>query len=287
MSVLILGSSGQLGGALAQLAPPATDIITLDRAACDLADVAAIERSVRDSAPDVVINAAAYTAVDRAEAEPERAYAINDAAIGVLADACVACRARLVHISTDFVFDGSLGCPYRPDDMPHPLNVYGASKLAGELRLVGRRDLSWRIIRTAWVYAVSGRNFVQTMLQLFRDRDRVQVVVDQIGTPTSATSLANCVWRASDDEGDSAILHFTDAGVASWYDFAVAIYEEARALRLIDRNVEIVPISSDQFPTAARRPTFSVLDKSSTLARLHITPIHWRIRLRQVLKELK
>ncbi len=287
MNVLILGASGQLGSALARCAPAATNVVSLHRASCDLSDVAAIERSLRDSMSDIVINAAAYTAVDLAEAEPERAYAINDEAIGVLANACAARHARLVHVSTDFVFDGSLGRPYRPDDAPQPLNVYGASKLAGERRLIGRRDLSWRIIRTAWVYAASGRNFVQTMLRLFRERDRVQVVADQIGTPTSANSLADCVWRASVDGGDSAILHFTDAGVASWYDFAVAIYEEARELRLIDRSVEIVPISSDQFPTSARRPTFSVLDKSSALARLHISPIHWRIKLREVLKELK
>ena len=244
MNVLILGASGQLGSALARCAPAATNVVSLHRASCDLSDVAAIERSLRDSMSDIVINAAAYTAVDLAEAEPERAYAINDEAIGVLANACAARHARLVHVSTDFVFDGSLGRPYRPDDAPQPLNVYGASKLAGERRLIGR-------------------------------------------TPTSANSLADCVWRASVDGGDSASLHFTDAGVASWYDFAVAIYEEARELRLIDRSVEIVPISIDQFPTSARRPTFSVLDKSSALARLHISPIHWRIKLREVLKELK
>jgi dTDP-4-dehydrorhamnose reductase len=287
VNVLILGATGQLGSALIQCAPSAANVVSLGRASCDLADAAAIERSVRDSAPDVVINAAAYTAVDRAEAESELVYAINDTAVGVIAAACALRDARLVHISTDFVFDGAAGHPYRPDDEPQPLNVYGASKLAGERRLAGQRDLSWRIVRTAWVYAATGRNFVQTMLRLFRERDRVQVVVDQVGTPTSANSLADCVWRAALDNGDSEILHFTDAGVASWYDFAVAIHEEARALRLIGRDVEIVPISSEQFPTAARRPTFSVLDKSKTLARLGITPIHWRVQLREVLKELK
>ena len=146
--------------------------------------------------------------------------------------------------------------------------------------------LDWRIIRTAWVYAATGRNFVLTMLRLFRERAVVRVVADQVGTPTSADSLAECVWRATAAEDCKGILHFTDAGVASRYDFAVAIYEEASALRLVAGSVDIVPISTQQHPTPARRPAYSVLDSQATLRRLDLTPVHWRVRLRQVLREL-
>jgi dTDP-4-dehydrorhamnose reductase len=286
VNVVVFGASGQLGRALSALVPSEANVTLLDRSSCDLVDTGAIARSIDAHVANVVVNAAAYTAVDRAEVERDTAYAINADAVGIMAEVCSRRGARLVHVSTDFVFDGSMGRPYLPSDEPRPLNVYGASKLAGEAHLSGRSDLSWRIIRTAWVYASSGRNFVQTMLRLFREREQVQVVADQIGTPTSASSLAECVWRAAFDDGKSAVLHFTDAGVASWYDFAVAIYEEAVSLGMIEDRVAIVPITTDQFPSAARRPLFSVLDKSHTVQRLSLIPIHWRAKLRQTLKEM-
>jgi dTDP-4-dehydrorhamnose reductase len=284
--VLLIGKTGQLARELLKAAPSDTELTALDRSALDLSDHAAVFRAVHDSHADVVLNAAAYTSVDLAESEPERAYAINDVAVGAMANACSERGARFIHVSTDFVFDGAAGRPYRVDDPAHPLNIYGASKLAGEQRIATTPNLDWRIVRTGWVYSAAGKNFVLTMLKLMRERGRVQVVTDQIGTPTSAGSLADCVWRAALDDAKSGVLHFTDAGVASWYDFALAIYEEARALTIIRNDAQIVPINTTQYPTPARRPAFSVLDKSGTYARLGIEPVHWRVRLREVLQEL-
>jgi dTDP-4-dehydrorhamnose reductase len=287
VKVLIIGRTGQLARELLKRAPTNIETVALNRESLDLGDQCAIAQRVRESNANVVVNAAAYTAVDLAESEPSQAYAINDVAVGAMAQACGERGIRFVHVSTDFVFDGSAGRPYRNDDAPNPLNVYGSSKLAGERRIAAVPSLDWRIVRTAWVYSVTGKNFVLTMLRLFRERDVVRVVADQVGTPTSASSLADCVWRATLNNGEFGILHFTDAGVASWYDFAVAIYEEARAIGLIDKPAQIVPITSDEYPTAARRPSYSVLYTRDALKRLAIEPVHWRTRLREVLQEIK
>jgi dTDP-4-dehydrorhamnose reductase len=287
MKVMITGAAGQLGLALRRSAPKEVELTTLDRTALDITDGAAVGRCLDAAQPAVLINAAAFTAVDQAESQREQAFAINADAVALLARASAERQVRLVHISTDFVFEGSSSRPYRPDDPPGPLSVYGASKLAGERQIAAQNDLDWRIIRTAWVYASAGRNFLVTMLRLCRERERIEVVADQVGTPTSAGSLAHCVWRTALDDGQSGVLHFTDAGVASRYDFAVAIYEEARTLGLLQHAVELVPIGSEQYPTPARRPAYSVLDTRSTLARLSVAPVHWRVVLREVLKELR
>lgn len=287
MKVLLTGASGQLGQALLASVPQGLELVAPDRKTLDLADAASILNALAAERPAVVINAGAYTAVDKAESERDSAFAINATAPGVIARWCGESGARLLHISTDFVFDGEHSVPYGTQHATRPLSVYGASKLEGEQRIAAVENLRWLIIRTAWVYAARGRNFMLTMLRLFGERPVVNVVCDQIGTPTSAASLAQCVWRALSDQGPPAILHYTDAGVASWYDFAIAIYEEARAIGLLDKQVEIVPISSEQYPTPARRPHYSVLDKRDTLARLSLPVIHWRAALRQVLLEIK
>lgn len=287
MKILVTGAGGQLGRALLASVPSHVVLAAPDRTALDLEDASSIENVLAAEQPAVVINAGAYTAVDKAESERERAFAINAAAPGVLARWCAESGARLIQISTDFVFDGASCVPYRPEDATRPLSVYGASKLEGERQVMAVPSLRWLIIRTAWVYAPAGRNFMLTMLRLFAERPVVNVVSDQVGTPTSAASLAKCVWRALDDRGDSAVLHYTDAGVASWYDFAVAIYEEARSLGLVTKDVQIVPIGTEQYPLPARRPHYSVLDKRATLARLQLPPVHWRAALREVLRELQ
>jgi len=286
VKALITGAGGQLGQALVQSCPPGVQATAHDRVAFDIGDSRAIEERIDQSRPDVIVNAAAYTAVDRAESEPERAYAINADAVGVLAQACSRRGIRLIHVSTDFVFDGGACRPYAPDDATRPLSVYGTSKLQGERRIMETETLDWRIVRTAWVYASYGRNFMLTMLRLFRERGEAKVVADQVGTPTSARSLAHCVWCAALERGANAILHYTDAGVASWYDFAVAIAEEARALELISKPVSVVPIATEDYPTPACRPAYSVLDKRGTLSRLGLDAVHWRVRLREVLEEL-
>lgn len=288
MKVLITGATGQLGQALVRIAPSNVEVVALARIDLDLADNDEILPVLTRNSPAVVINAAAYTAVDKAESERDTAFAINAAGCAALAEACRSIGARLAHVSTDFVFDGAQPRPYRPNDAARPLNVYGASKLEGERRIAAVEGLSWIIVRTAWVYAAVGKNFVLTMLRLFNERHTINVVCDQIGTPTSAVSLAHCVWRAAlDPRSKNEILHYTDAGAASWYDFAVAVYEEARALGMIEKEIEILPIRTEQYPTPARRPHFSVLDKHDTLARLQIAPVHWRVALRSVLKEIK
>lgn len=287
MKVLLTGAGGQLGQALIASQPQDVQLVAPDRSTLDLADSASILKTLAAERPSVVINAGAYTAVDKAESERELAFAVNGAAPGVLARWCAESGARLVHISTDFVFDGAGSKPYGPQDATRPLSVYGASKLDGEQQIAAVKNLNWLVIRTAWVYAARGRNFALTMLRLFGERPVVNVVADQVGTPTSAVSLAHCVWRAAADRGTPAILHYTDAGVASWYDFAVAIYEEARSLGLIDKDVQIVPIGTEQYPTPARRPSYSVLDKRETLARLQLPVVHWRSALRKVLLEIK
>lgn len=286
MKALIVGATGQLAQALRSSVPRHVSAVSLSRAEYDLADHSALLRYLDAEQPGVLINATAYTAVDQAEKDRDGAFASNADAVAHMAEACEARATRFVHVSTDFVFDGAAGRPYRPDDAPNPLGVYGASKLEGERRIAARPGLDWRVIRTAWVYSSVGRNFVLTMLRLFRERPVVRVVADQVGTPTSAASLAECVWAAALTDGNAGILHFTDAGVASWYDFAVAIYEEARAIGLIAHDVVIEPIATEQYPTPARRPSYSVLDTRATRERLGLQSVHWRTNLRKVLKEL-
>lgn len=287
MKVLIAGAGGQLGQALLRILPAGIEAVALGRAELDITQSDTVVRSLRKHRPAVVINASAYTAVDRAESDSKAAYATNADAVGVLAGACATERIRLVHVSTDFVFDGASGRPYRLDDATAPLSVYGASKLAGEQQIRAHEELDWRIVRTAWVYAASGKNFVLTMLRLFKERSVVRVVADQVGAPTSAFSLAQCVWRAASVTEARGIWHFTDAGVASWYDFAVAIYEEATQLGLLSQPVDVQPIRTQDYPTPARRPSYSVLDVTATWAALGLTPVHWRTNLRKVLRELR
>lgn len=287
MKVMITGATGQVGRALLRSPPAAVECVAPSREILDLTKGASIESRLDALRPTLVINTAAYTAVDKAESDREAAFAVNADGVAILAKACSERRIRLIHLSTDFVFEGTQSRPYRVDDRVHPLNVYGESKLAGEISIAETQDLQWLIIRTAWVYASEGRNFVLTMLKLFAERETVTVVADQIGTPTSATSLASCIWRAVEDTGHSGILHFTDAGVASWYDFAVAIAEEAHGLGLLRSMPSIVPITTEQYPTPARRPRFSILDKQATMERLQLPSIHWRVALRSVLMEIK
>jgi dTDP-4-dehydrorhamnose reductase len=286
MKALLVGAAGQLGRALVRSVPEQVELIAWDRAQLDLSQTAAIAAAVRSVRPAVLINASAYTAVDLAESQPDQAHAVNAEGVGALAGACAALGTKLIHVSTDFVFDGTLSRPYRPTDATAPLSVYGASKLAGEKRVATQADLSWCVVRTAWVYASTGKNFMLTMLRLFKEKPVVRVVADQVGTPTSAASLAHCVWRAATGDAQG-ILHFTDAGAASWYDFAVAIYEEARALGLVTNTVDIQPIRTRDYPTPARRPSYSVLDVSATYEVLGVKPIHWRTNLREVLREVR
>ncbi|MGH8501271.1 MAG: dTDP-4-dehydrorhamnose reductase [Gammaproteobacteria bacterium] len=285
--IMLTGANGQLGWEIQRrVRHEDYSLRALDRHALDITDAAAVNAIVDELHPKVIINAAAYTAVDRAEEEPQQAYAVNRDGSENLARAAREYGARLIHVSTDFVFDGGKGSPYRPDDTPAPQCVYGASKLAGEqaVREILARDAL--IVRTAWVYSSHGGNFVRTMLRLMGSRDALRVVDDQVGSPTWAGGLAECIWRAVDIELTGA-HHWTDAGVASWYDFAVAIQEEALALGLLSRKIPIEPITTLEYPLPARRPSYSVLGKSATWQALGYKAPHWRTALRAMLGELK
>jgi len=285
VKVLVTGAGGQLGQELQRTVPKAHELVALSSAELDVTDGKQIERALAGYEPAVVINTAGYTAVDKAESERERAQAVNGEAPGLLAGATLARGIRLVHVSTDFVFDGKKGSPYLPDDMPNPLGVYGETKLAGESAVIAA-DPDALVMRTAWVYSAHGQNFVNTMLRLMRERTSLSVVADQVGTPTSARGLAQTVWRTVDLPEMKGVHHWTDAGVASWYDFAVAIQEEAHAWGLLDRAIPIRPIRTQDYPTPAQRPSYSVLDKTATWAALGFTPPHWRVSLREMIQSL-
>jgi dTDP-4-dehydrorhamnose reductase len=280
VKVLITGAAGQLGQPLVAVAPVGAAVTALTRAECDLADPALITAAIAAHRPDILINAAAYTAVDRAESEVDIAMRINGEAVLVMRDALAAHGGRLVQVSTDFVFDGTSSCAYAPDARRNPLSTYGLSKAAGEDAAGGEA----LIVRTSWVYAAGGGNFVRTMLRLMRERDELRVVADQIGAPTLASGLAETIWSLIDKKV-TGLFHHRDAGVASWYDFAVAIQEEAMALGLLTRSIPITPIATSAYPTPARRPAFSLLDDSATRALLGDAPPHWRVNLRTMLKE--
>lgn len=286
MKVLITGASGQVGRALIETAPQGVATLARSHAELDITDAEAVRHALEQARPEVVINTAAYTAVDRAESEPELARAANEDGPRNLAAAARDTHARLVHLSTDFVFDGGASVPYAPQAATHPLGVYGRTKRDGERAVLEHMPENAVIVRTAWVYAAQGSNFVRTMLRLMGTRGAVRVVADQIGTPTSARSLATALWQIVARPELCGIHHFTDAGVASWYDLAVAVAEESVAVGLLEAEPTVTAISTADYPTPARRPAFSVLDKSS-LAAVGISAAHWRKALRGVIREIQ
>lgn len=283
---LITGAQGQVGLELQATAPPNWQVLACGSQDLDVTRADAVRELLDRERPVLIIQAAAYTNVDTAESQVARAEAVNTAGASNVAAAAARIGARMIHISTDFVFDGSQGHPYVPGDAATPLGVYGRTKLAGEREVTGATGGVALIVRTAWVYSVHGRNFVRTMLRLMRDQDSVKVVCDQVGTPTWGRTLAEALWTAADRPDLHGIVHWTDAGVASWYDFALAIQEEAVVLGLLPKAVPIHPIRTVEFPTAARRPSYSVLDKTSGWAALGGPARHWRSNLRSMLEGL-
>lgn len=284
MRVLLTGGDGQVARALMATRLAGTVIEAPKHVELDITDCNAVFHAVRRLSPDIIINAAAYTAVDRAEVEPDIALAVNGQAVENLVAAASGVGARLVQISSDLVFSGKTARAYRPGDPTDPLNVYGRTKLAGEHAALAYA--SSLVVRTSRVYAAKGTNFVRMMLHLMAQRQMVEVVDDQIGTPTSAAFLAGTIWALIEHDA-TGIFHVTDAGVASWYDFAVAIQEEALTRNLLERAIPVLPISTADFPTSAQRPAFSVLDKEATWSLLGYPTPHWRQGLRQMLDELK
>ena len=282
MKVLLTGAAGQLGQALITARPEGIELIACGRQELDLADQAACRRIVQGHQPDWVINAGAYTAVDRTESEPELAQAVNALAPAALAQAQGDQGGRLLQLSTDFVFNGLQGSPYRPEQPADPLGVYGSTKAAGEAAVLEHSCA--RVLRTSWVYGPVGRNFCLTMLRLLAEREQLGVVADQVGCPTSTLGLAQACWRVlALEDGVPQILHWSDAGAASWYDFAVAIAELGVTHGLLTRVAQVKPIPTADYPTPAQRPAYSLLDCNATRQALSLQPQHWRAALEQVL----
>ena len=280
---LVLGAAGQLGRACMDCVPETVVAEGFSRVTCDVTDDAALRWAIDEINPHVVINTAAYTAVDAAEDDPESADAVNANAPAMLGALCAQRGLRLVHISTDFVFDGRAHRPYAPAADPAPLGIYGASKWRGEQAVLAS-GASHAVVRTSWVYSPDGRNFVLTMLRLMREQGTVRVVNDQIGSPTSARGLAEICWLLALNGDVGGVFHWSDTGAISWYDFACGIHEEALALGLLSTPAKIEPISSDAFPAKAPRPTYSVLDCSDTCSALNVTQQPWRDALRNMLR---
>ena len=284
MKALILGAGGQLGLDLVTAAPSDFEIAALDRRALDITDQELVHRFVADARPDVILNAAAYTAVDRAEQERDLAWSINGDAVGYLARRAVEVDAHLIHISTDFVFDGTATEPYSPDATTNPTSEYGASKLEGESQALQSNAVT--IVRSSRLYSGSGNNFVTTMLRLMGSRDELSVIDDQVGSPTWSKNLADSLWRFAARSDLTGIWHWTDAGSCSWYEWAVAIQRQAMELDLLDRMVPIEPVSTSDFPTAATRPAYSVLDSSATCTALAIGQVPWKAALDSMLGQM-
>lgn len=282
MKILVTGAYGQLGNALQRELAGDNNIeaIFTDADSLDITDPTALDRFFEDNPVEIVVNCAAYTAVDKAESDDLKAAAINTAAVGNLGQAASKHGIKVIHISTDYVFSGESFRPYKENDEPYPQSIYGRTKLEGEGLLTSFcKDTI--IIRTAWLYSEFGNNFVKTMLRLSGERDEINVVSDQIGSPTYAGDLASAIHTIiSNKNWQPGIYHFTNEGVASWYDFTKAIFE------ISEKNTRVNPIPTAQYPTPAKRPLYSVLSKNKIKQNYGITIPYWRDSLAECLKKL-
>ena len=281
MKVIVTGALGQLGRTLLARCPAGLECVGIDRDDVDICDAGAISAFVASEQPDVIVNAAAYTAVDLAESEPDVARSVNVDGAANLA----ACGVRLIQVSTDFVFDGTASEPYLPSAATGPLGVYARTKLEGEYAVLETLGDRAAVLRTAWLYSEYGGNFVATMLRLMRERDELAVVNDQFGSPTWARSVADAIFAMIAQQALAGVFHWTDSGHTNWHEFACAIQDEAIALGQLDKQTDIRPIPSSDYPVAAQRPAYSVLDCSSTVAALGLEQVPWRDNLRAMLRE--
>jgi len=283
-NILVTGGNGQLGSELREIAPNYQDynFLFTDVKNLDITNHSAVAAFIESNNITVIINCAAYTAVDKAESEPELADAINHLAVANFAQIAKDKNIRLVHISTDYVFDGTNHKPYVETDTPNPKSVYGVTKLDGELAMQQINPANSIIIRTSWVYSKFGNNFVKTMLRLAETRDEISVVADQIGSPTNAADLAKVILTILPQIENNSVelFHYSNEGVCSWYDFAKAIFE------IKEISIKVKPIESKQYPTPAKRPFYSVLNKTNIKERYLLEIPYWRETLRNVCKNI-
>ncbi|VXB84082.1 dTDP-4-dehydrorhamnose reductase subunit, NAD(P)-binding, of dTDP-L-rhamnose synthase [Pseudomonas sp. 8AS] len=290
MRVLITGAHGQVGHELMRCAPAGFELVGLGSAELDIANAGQVAEVVARVQPQLIINAAAYTAVDKAESDAARAFAVNRDGVAHLACAAERLAIPLLHISTDYVFAGDAAKPYRESDPTGPTGVYGASKLAGEQALAEQCS-RYLILRTSWVFGAHGNNFAKTMLRLGRERDSLAVVADQHGGPTAALAIAKMLWRLAERYRSNGTLpwgvyHYSGAPACSWHEFAEAIFQQALEQGLLPRVPSMQGITTADYPTPARRPAWSVLDGSRLLNTFGIEQPDWRADLREVLREL-
>jgi dTDP-4-dehydrorhamnose reductase len=278
MKAVVVGRNGQVAWELQHTLPANTEVLVLGSSDVNINDLNDLRAKVEAFQPNVIINASAYTAVDKAESDVDAAYAINRDAVQNIAIVAKELNARLIHISTDFIFDGTKNTAYKVDDVTNPVSVYGASKLAGELAINDIYPDNSSIVRTSWVYSTHGNNFVKTMLRLMAEKEELSVVGDQIGCPTYAKSLAEFIWQLCCLDKFEHVYNWTDLGVASWYDFAVEIQRIAIDNNILSKAIPIKPIKSEQYPTPAMRPHFSLLDVSTS--QFIKLGKHWKENLR-------
>ncbi len=285
--VLLIGAKGQVGQELQVTLPSLGEVISIGREELDLTNSEKIGQLIREIHPDYLVNAAAYTAVDKAETEPELAYAINATAPKIMAESAEKIQAKFLHISTDYVFDGRKNTPYLETDLTNPLGVYGQSKLRGEeeIKTVNSQAI---ILRTAWVYGSYGKsNFVKTMLRLGKEREELKVVVDQVGSPTWAKDIAAAITQLLiNADNPAGIYNFTNSGVASWFDLTKAIFEEAKISGIPLKIQRVIPITTAEYPTPAVRPAYSVLSSQKISQQLGYIPPYWRDSLKAMLNQL-
>jgi dTDP-4-dehydrorhamnose reductase len=285
--VLLIGAKGQVGQELQVTLPFLGEVISIGREELDLTNSEKIGQLIREIHPDYLVNAAAYTAVDKAETEPELAYAINATAPKIMAESAEKIQAKFLHISTDYVFDGRKNTPYLETDLTNPLGVYGQSKLRGEeeIKTVNSQAI---ILRTAWVYGSYGKsNFVKTMLRLGKEREELKVVVDQVGSPTWSKDIATAITQLLINvDNPAGIYNFTNSGVASWFDLTKAIFEEAKISGIPLKIQRVIPITTAEYPTPAVRPAYSVLSSQKISQQLGYIPPYWRDSLKAMLTQL-
>ena len=285
--VLLIGAKGQVGQELQVTLPQLGEVISIGREELDLTNSEKIGQLIREIHPDYLVNAAAYTAVDKAETEPDLAYSINSIAPKIMAESAEKIKAKFLHISTDYVFDGRKNTPYLETDLTNPLGVYGQSKLRGEeeIKTVNSQAI---ILRTAWVYGSYGKsNFVKTMLRLGKEREELKVVVDQVGSPTWSKDIATAITQLLINvDNPAGIYNFTNSGVASWFDLTKAIFEEAKISGIPLKIQRVIPITTAEYPTPAVRPAYSVLSGQKISQQLGYIPPYWRDSLKAMLNQL-